>query len=143
MMRRRAGLATSVSLAGCIVITCSACSVLRRTETALSGQSRMATPAPQTRWAQVASVRPATFAVCVEPACPKATLKTLASAAIPVAVVLRTPAVQSAPIDHATPVTLPPELSQPPQFPQQPPRSAVRPLPVEPTEIVFSAHGGA
>ena len=145
MMRRRAGLATSVTLAGCIAITCSACSVLRRTEAVTPSRPQPAAPVLQTRWAQLAYVRPATFAVCAEPACPKATPKTLASTGAAKALTLRVPATPSAPFANATQVTPPPQLPLLQPLPQRQPQSATRPLPVEPIDIdiVFSSHGGA
>ena len=117
MMRRIAGLATSATFTGCVVLTCSSCAILHRTdEPAAPSRSTAAAPAPS-RLAQLAFGRDAKFSVCVEPACPKVTPKTIAGATGPMPVALREPAVQTAPAAVIEPVpapaTRPPAAKQP------------------------------
>jgi outer membrane protein OmpA-like peptidoglycan-associated protein len=120
MMRRIAGLATSATFTGCIVLTCSSCSVFHGTEAAAPSRPEAAASTQHTRLAQLAYGRDAKFAVCVEPACPKVTPKTLASANAPIPVVLREPVAQPAPtaaiaeLPAPSPVhQLPAKLSEP------------------------------
>jgi len=98
MMRRIAGLASSATFTGCLVLTCSSCSVLRGTEAAVPSRPEVAAATQHTRLAQLAYGRDAKFAVCIEPACPKVTPKTLASANAPMPVVLREPVASAAPV---------------------------------------------
>ena len=82
MMRRLTDVAVAALFGGGLVLTCSSCSTLRTNEGAAAAPS----PAPLvTRWEQVSFGKDARFAVCIEPACPRVTPKTLAQAPAPVA----------------------------------------------------------
>ena len=82
MMRRLTDVAVAALFGGGLVLTCSSCSTLQNSEEAAAAPP----PAPLvTRWEQVSFGKDARFAVCIEPACPRVTPKTLAQAPAPVA----------------------------------------------------------
>lgn len=123
MKRRIAGLATSTAFTGCIVLTCSSCSVFQGTEAAPPSRPEAAQSTQHLRLAQLAYGREAKFAVCVEPACPKVTPKTLASTNASVQVVLREPVPQPAPV--AT-IAEPPEPARVRELPSRAAEAATR-----------------
>lgn len=123
MMRRIAGLATSATFTGCIVLTCSSCSVLHGTEAAAPSRPEAAASTQHTRLAQLAYGRDAKFAVCVEPACPKVTPKTLASTSAAIPAVLRDHVAQPAPMAAIAEVPAPSPVRQ---LPAKPPEPATR-----------------
>jgi outer membrane protein OmpA-like peptidoglycan-associated protein len=112
MMRRFAGLASSATFTGCLILTCSSCSVLRSTEAAAPSRPEAVATPQHTRLAQLAYGRDAKFAVCIEPACPKVTPKTLASAnaPMPVPVVLREPVAPVAELAAPSPTRQAPSM---------------------------------
>lgn len=120
MMRRIADLATSATFTGCIVLTCSSCSVFRGTEPAAPSRPEAAASTQPMRLAQLAYGRDAKFAVCVEPACPKVTAKTLARADASVPVVLREPSVQPSPVAAVEQLPATSAVRQPPPRPADP-----------------------
>jgi outer membrane protein OmpA-like peptidoglycan-associated protein len=77
MMRRLIDATVAAVFGGGLVLTCASCSTLS------SGQPALPTkPSVQQtkRWEQVSFGREARFAVCMEPACPRVTPKTIAQA---------------------------------------------------------------
>lgn len=106
MMRRLTDVAVAALFGGGLVLTCSSCSTLRTSEDSAAAPS----PAPLvTRWEQVSFGKDARFAVCIEPACPRVTPKTLAQAPAPVA----------AAQPGAAPVPLRPVALRDPEMPTQ------------------------
>ncbi|MBI5792731.1 MAG: OmpA family protein [Rhodocyclales bacterium] len=82
MTRRLIDVTVAALFGGGLVLTCSSCSTLQNREAAAAAPP----PAPLvTRWEQVSFGKDARFAVCIEPACPRVTPKTLAQAPAPVA----------------------------------------------------------
>jgi outer membrane protein OmpA-like peptidoglycan-associated protein len=82
MMRRLTDVAVAALFGGGLVLTCSSCSTLSSREPAVAAKPRT----PQvTRWEQVSFGKDARFAVCVEPACPRVTPKTVAQVSSSVA----------------------------------------------------------
>lgn len=89
MMRRLSDVAVAALFGGGLVLTCSSCSTLSSREPATAARPA----APQvTRWEQVSFGKDAHFAVCVEPACPRVTPKTVAQPPAPVAKAETSPA---------------------------------------------------
>jgi len=118
MKRRSAGLASSVMFSGCIVLTCSSCSTMRSPDAAPAPRAAAVAPL-QARLVQLAFGREAAFGVCVEPACPKVTPKTIAGAAAPVPVSLRPTTQLSTPPHLESPGNASaPTLQAPPQAAQ-------------------------
>jgi outer membrane protein OmpA-like peptidoglycan-associated protein len=75
MMRRLTDVAVAALFGGGLIFTCSSCSTLPGREPAVAAKPTM----PQvTRWEQVSFGKDARFAVCLEPACPRVTPKTVA-----------------------------------------------------------------
>jgi outer membrane protein OmpA-like peptidoglycan-associated protein len=84
MMRRLADVAVAALFGGGLVLTCSSCSTLQDREDVGAAPP----PAPLvTRWKQVSFGKDARFAVCIEPACPRVTPKTIAHASTPTAAI--------------------------------------------------------
>src|SRR5439155_626821 len=108
---------------GCIVLTCSSCSVFHGTEATTANRPEATASTQHTRLAQLAYGRDATFAVCVEPACPKVTPKTLASTNAAIPVVLRDPVALPAPMAAIAEVPAPSPVRQ---LPAKPPEPATR-----------------
>jgi len=77
MMRRLIDATVAAAFGGGLLFTCASCSTLSSGKPALPPK-----PSVQqtTRWEQVSFGREARFAVCMEPACPRVTPKTIAQA---------------------------------------------------------------
>lgn len=84
MMRRLMDVAVASLFGGGVILTCASCASLSSHEPTAATKPT----APHiTRWQQVSFGRDARFAVCVEPACPHVTPKTVAQVPAPVAAV--------------------------------------------------------
>lgn len=125
MMRRISGLASCAMFTGCIVLTCSSCAVFQRSEVTVPSRLEAAEPRGA-RLVQLAYGRDAAFGVCVEPACPKVTPKTLPKEAAPQPVVLREPVAPQEPVRDVARLAAAPAPSRPPSPPREPePRTIV------------------
>lgn len=121
-------MAASIGFAASLLLTCSSCAHLRGEPQAPAEHDNASAPSQQ-RIAQFSFGRDASFGVCIEPACPRATPKTLAGAA-PAAIPAAAPA-QILPAPTARPVSM---IEQPP--PIAPMKKTVKtPQPQEPEQI--------
>lgn len=131
MNRRISRTVVTSTLAGCLVITCSSCAGLRAqmpSGAPSDGASRAAQTPLRQRLAQFSFGRDAAFGICVEPACPQVTRKTLASALpTPQPVALLEPAARP-----ASTVALQVEATRPAAAAPQP-TEAEKPVPADAT----------